>query len=287
MLKQRVLTAIVLLVVLLAALLAPTPWPLAVLLTLMAACALWEWLRLTQRTGSHLPAGVAAITGIVMLCFVTGWLSQPASPWTWTLLLALNDWAIPCMALAWVLGATTLVVQGQATHAAHGRLLSLFGLLAVVAAWAALLQLFRIHGAWFLVTLLALIWFADIAAYFTGRAFGRRKLAPRVSPGKTWEGAIGGVAAATLWVSLTMMWPGSFGHELAQHWPAWSVPCLAALLAALSIVGDLFESLLKRRAGVKDSSQLLPGHGGVYDRIDALLPVAPVAFMLITGHSMS
>src|SRR5690606_32908688 len=134
----------------------------------------------------------------------------------------------------------------------------------------------------FLVSLLALIWFADIAAYFSGKALGRHKLAPRVSPGKTWEGALGGVLAATAWVLASSYWPDSFGHVLMQRWSWWLVALIAVFLAALSIVGDLFESLLKRRAGVKDSSQLLPGHGGVYDRIDALLPVAPIA-LLLTG----
>src|SRR3546814_4210331 len=107
------------------------------------------------------------------------------------------------------------------------------------------------------------------------------KLAPRVSPGKTWEGAVGGVVAATLWVVVSSFWEGSFGFVLRQYWPWAGVIVISVALAALSIVGDLFESLLKRRAGAKDSSGLLPGHGGVYDRIDALLPVAPVAFLLI------
>src|SRR5690606_4973316 len=138
------------------------------------------------------------------------------------------------------------------------------------------------YGAWCLVSMMALIWCADIAAYFTGRAIGRRKLAPSVSPGKTWEGAVGGVVAAAVWTIGTVAIPGSFGAVLAQYWSLPVVFILACLMAALSIIGDLFESLLKRRAGVKDSSRLLPGHGGVYDRIDALLPVAPVA-ILLTG----
>jgi len=121
-----------------------------------------------------------------------------------------------------------------------------------------------------------------VAAYFTGRAFGKRKLAPKVSPGKTWEGALGGMAAAAIWTTATVAAPGSFGAVLAQEWSLVSVFLLSCLLAAVSVMGDLFESLLKRRAGMKDSSQLLPGHGGVYDRIDALLPVAPVA-LLLTG----
>ncbi|MOA35419.1 Phosphatidate cytidylyltransferase [compost metagenome] len=121
---------------------------------------------------------------------------------------------------------------------------------------------------------------ADIAAYFAGRAFGKRKLAPRVSPGKTIEGAIAGVLGAVVWIGLSSLWAGSFGHALVERWTFWLALPIAALLGVVSIVGDLFESLLKRRAGRKDSSTLLPGHGGVYDRIDAILPVAPFALIL-------
>jgi phosphatidate cytidylyltransferase len=163
-----------------------------------------------------------------------------------------------------------------------GVALSLFGVVAIVAVWAALLEMFLVRGAWFLVSMMALVWFADIGAYFTGKALGKHKLAPKVSPGKTWEGAAGGVAAAVIWVVASSGIEGSFGAVLGQRWPLWGIALVTVFLTALSIVGDLFESLLKRRAGVKDSSALLPGHGGVYDRIDALLPVAPMA-LLLTG----
>ncbi|TEA77642.1 phosphatidate cytidylyltransferase [Allopusillimonas ginsengisoli] len=288
MLKQRVITAIVLLAVLLAALLAPSPLPLVLLLTLIAACALWEWLRLTwPGAGQSGPAAVAAVVGVGLMILALQWLSTQPPQWTWTALLHANRWALPVVAAIWLVGATGMVLRGQAAHRANGLLLSLFGLAAVVTCWVALVQLYRIHGAWYLVSLLALIWIADISAYFVGKALGRHKLAPRVSPGKTWEGAAGGVVGATVWVMLTMLWPGSFGAVLAERWAWWGVLLIAVFLAAISIMGDLFESLLKRRAGVKDSSQLLPGHGGVYDRIDALLPVAPFAFLLSTGFGSS
>jgi len=131
-------------------------------------------------------------------------------------------------------------------------------------------------------TLWALVWCADIAAYAVGRTLGRHKLAPQVSPGKSREGAVGGVVAAVLWLAATAVWwPDSFGALLLNRlgWPGLLLS--GVVLAAWSIVGDLFESLLKRRAGVKDSSRLLPGHGGVYDRIDAVLPVAPAAVLLL------
>jgi phosphatidate cytidylyltransferase len=283
MLKQRVITAVALLAVLLGTLLVPSLWPLIVLLTVTAGCALWEWLRLTwPQPDTAWPACLAVASAGVLFCIAYYWLEADPAGWALALQEATNRWLMPVVVAIWVFGAGALVIQGQSARRSGGAALSLFAFAAVFAVWAALVQIFVARGAWYLVSLMALIWFADIAAYFTGKALGRHKLAPRVSPGKTWEGAVGGVLAATLWVWASSLWAGSFGAELFQKWPWWGVVLVAVFLAALSIVGDLFESLLKRRAGVKDSSQLLPGHGGAYDRIDALLPVAPLA-MLMTG----
>src|SRR5699024_4210309 len=135
--------------------------------------------------------------------------------------------------------------------------------------------------ALFLLSFMGLISTADSVAYFVGRSFGKHKLAPRVSPGKTWEGAIGGVLGGLFWMLLSALWEGSFSFWLHAYWGLGLTVILGIVLIAVSILGDLFESLLKRRAGFKDSSQLLPGHGGVYDRIDALYPVAPLALLLM------
>lgn len=279
MLMQRVLTAIVLLVVLLGALLVSSPWPLIVLLLLMAGCALWEWLRLSLAQAWQ-PAApwVAIFASIFMFWLVWGWM--PPSEAVPAADQLVHPWIIWMALAGWAMLAVPQVLQGHTAERRSVVALSVFGVLAVLAAWAALVLLFMEFGAWCLVSMMALIWFADIAAYFTGKAFGKHKLAPKVSPGKTWEGAIGGVLAAAVWTTATAFVPGSFGAILAQQWSLPLVFLMAAALAVLSVVGDLFESLLKRRAGVKDSSSLLPGHGGVYDRIDALLPVAPVAVML-------
>jgi phosphatidate cytidylyltransferase len=133
------------------------------------------------------------------------------------------------------------------------------------------------RSPWLLLAAMALVWVADIAAYFAGRAYGRRKLAPAISPGKTWEGAIGAVAAVLVYGLAVMAFAGglpSFGLLL--------VSALAlVLLTAMSIVGDLFESLMKRQAEVKDSSQLLPGHGGVLDRIDSLTATLPLLALVL------
>jgi phosphatidate cytidylyltransferase len=171
----------------------------------------------------------------------------------------------------------------------------LAGLVLLLMSWLALIQAHRL-GVNFLLSVLVLVWAADVVAYFAGRALGGRffsaRLAPAISPGKTWEGALGGFAGVVLIASLWLLWdrqhPGleaSLHTRLWQHgvWlalPAW------AFLTAMSVVGDLVESLVKRSAGVKDSSGLLPGHGGVLDRVDALLPTLPLAMMLVSWLEM-
>ena len=159
---------------------------------------------------------------------------------------------------------------------------SILGLILLPATWFALVFL-RDLGLIFLLTSLALVWVADIGAYFVGKAFGKHKLAPQISPGKSIEGAIGGLALCYLYALLcTVYLP--FEDSIFGAWAlrfGW-VPMflMVTVLTAFSIFGDLFESQFKRLAGVKDSSHLLPGHGGVLDRVDALLPVMPIAALL-------
>jgi phosphatidate cytidylyltransferase len=162
-------------------------------------------------------------------------------------------------------------------------------LLALWLAWLAVAQAKSI-GVNFLLSILLLVWVADIFAYFAGRALGgrfsRSKLAPSISPGKSWEGVWGGmigvIVLAFAWQMADKVFasavPSVFSH-IGRH-GAWVLLASSLFLAAMSVLGDLFESLVKRSAGVKDSSGLLPGHGGVLDRIDALLPVLPLAMML-------
>lgn len=278
MLKQRVITAIVLLALLLPALFWRTPQPFIALLLVLIAAAGWEWGRLNGL--GH--AGSVAAGGITLALCLAAWLAGlPEQPLAvlWTLAAA-----------AWVLGGAWLVLVGvpgwpripQAVRLAAG-------VLALCLAWLAAAQA-RMQGVNFLLSVLVLVWVADIFAYFAGRAFGlkftRRKLAPAISPGKSWEGVWGGVAGvvvlALAWVWADAAWQAteaSLYTRLASL--GWPVLLLAVVfLTAMSVVGDLVESLVKRSAGVKDSSQLLPGHGGVLDRVDALLPALPIAMML-------
>jgi phosphatidate cytidylyltransferase len=163
------------------------------------------------------------------------------------------------------------------------------GIFVLCLAWLAMAQA-RVIGINFLLSALVLVWVADIFAYFAGRALGgrfsRSKLAPTISPGKSWEGVWGGmvgvVVLAFAWSWGDSHWqasvPSLFTKTLANGW--WVLLLAAIFMAAMSVVGDLVESLIKRSAGAKDSSGLLPGHGGVLDRVDALLPTLPLAMML-------
>jgi phosphatidate cytidylyltransferase len=163
-------------------------------------------------------------------------------------------------------------------------LLSLVYAFAIVGCFASIIVLFS-HSPLFLLSVMAIVWVADIGAYFSGKAFGKRKLAPSISPGKSWEGAIGGGIAVLVLATLSVAYGGdafadTFAARVAHGfgWPA--LLAILVLMVAASVVGDLFESQLKRRAGMKDSSNLLPGHGGVLDRIDALIPVLPLAALI-------
>lgn len=277
MLKQRVITAVILIALLLGAIAAPTPWALVLILCLMASAALWEWLRLSAGDSTPLPLVVALLFAAGTFYYASQWIESAEAGQghsSWFVLLA------PMVLAYWLLGVGMMLGLAQTEQRQSQVALSLFGLASIAVAWAALVDMWLYRGAWYLLSLLIVVWVADIAAYFTGKAFGKRKLAPRISPGKTWAGFGGGVLGVVLWVLISAQWSGSFAAELVQNWSWFGAVTFAVILAAFSVMGDLFESLLKRRAGYKDSSQLLPGHGGVLDRIDALIPVAPLAAFL-------
>lgn len=280
MLKQRVITALVMMAILMPALFWKTPEPFLAISLVMLAAAGWEWGRL-----NGLPQGTNIALGAITLAlcagaWVLGWPQRPSAT-LWLVVGAL-----------WVLGGAALVRSGvdgwpriPATLRVPG------GVLVLALAWLALAQA-RVIGPNFLLSILMLVWVADVFAYFAGRAIGgkftQRRLAPVISPKKSWEGVWGGLAGV---VVLAIAWAAADAAAQAQV-PSlysrlatlgWPVLVLGSVfLAAMSVVGDLAESLVKRSAGIKDSSQLLPGHGGVLDRVDALLPTLPLAMMLAT-----
>ncbi len=276
MLKQRIITALVLLAFFLFALFFPTIEPFALLVLALTVSAGWEWARL-----NGLPEAPARLTGAVLgavLGLVWWFLDPSQSPRViWWVAAAiwvpLSVWMLRRGVAGWGRWPVALRLPG--------------GLVLIACACFALIQA-RQMGLGFLLSVLTLVWMADIAAYFGGKAFGRRKLAPAISPGKSWEGVFSGMAgvillaAGWLWLDAQGLTdqPSLFSRLWASG-PLLAVPVLL-FLTGMSVVGDLVESLVKRSAGMKDSSQLLPGHGGVLDRVDALLPVLPLAMLFAT-----
>ena len=275
-LAQRVATAVVLVPLVLAALFLLPPFGWGLFALAFVAVAAHEWSRLAgYGTGGRwtLVAAVVvaaiALLGLPALGFARGWPTHVAAAICglaalfWLLVAPLwlaNGWPMP-----------RRVVTGVA------------GAVALVGAWLAVVEL-QARSPWLILAAMAVVWIADTAAYFAGRRFGRRKLAPRVSPGKTWEGVYGALAAVAVYALALVPLARAAGFDGAPDIPATlAFVAFVMLLAAVSVVGDLYESMLKRQAGAKDSGTLLPGHGGVLDRIDALIAAMPFAALAATA----
>jgi phosphatidate cytidylyltransferase len=271
MLRTRVLTALVMLAVVLAALflLPRTGW--IAFCAVFLGIAAWEWGALTA-----LASGARyAFSGLLVVLFVLPSVLQPAGAnglyapvWVyyagalfWAILVPLWMWRRPrIQGRFWLLAAGALVL---------------------LPAFAAVVELRAVHP-WLLIGALVIVWISDTAAYFVGVSYGRHKLAPTISPGKTWEGVAGALVAVAVYA---LVWASLGSPAGMAAWPGgprmWMLPVLLGL-AVVGMIGDLFESLIKRQAGVKDSGTFLPGHGGLLDRIDApaaMLPFAVLAFV--------
>ncbi|HVW49154.1 MAG TPA: phosphatidate cytidylyltransferase [Trinickia sp.] len=272
MLKTRVITAVVLLAVLLPVTLFAPVAAFGALIAVALVLGAWEWARLLKLPGLA-PVGYAVLAALALAASTRlGIGVRAARP------------LFEAAGVFWILaGPFVLIRKPTLAHGAWRLFLILAGLVVLVACWHALVAA-RALGVAFVLSVLVVVWLADIGAYFAGKAFGKHKLAPAISPGKTWEGALGGWLAVMI-VAVAVMASHAFAptlvSQLALRVGAARTLLALTVLVAFSIVGDLFESMLKRQAGVKDSSALLPGHGGVLDRIDALLPVLPLAMLLI------
>jgi phosphatidate cytidylyltransferase len=262
-LKERVLTAVVMAAVMLGVMLGLPPIATVWLLTVLVLVGAWEW---AGFAGFARPVARAAFTAAMALALVASLYLYRESPGfvRITLWVAMAWWFA---AFLWLCLAPSRVTRVTATLA---------GLLSLVPCWVALVHVtFTTQSTHWVLFTLALVWAADTGAFFAGRWLGRVPLAPRVSPKKTWEGAFGGIFASALvaWAAATWLFP-------VEVWPFVFV-CVA--VAAISIVGDLTESMLKRSAGIKDSGSLFPGHGGMLDRIDSVTAAAPaLVFALIS-----
>ncbi|WP_296948931.1 phosphatidate cytidylyltransferase [uncultured Massilia sp.] len=271
MLKTRVITAVVLLAVLLPILYFNNFTAFAVVATVFFGAAIWECFRLFNPGTQNAHIIALLWTAAFAVALFTDRINT-------------SFWAALSLALWIARFAPSLKTGLPPLGTPTNTLLSLVYGFAVVGCFAAIVELYS-YSPLFLLSVLAIVWVADIGAYFAGKAFGKRKLAPSISPGKSWEGAIGGGIAVLVLGALSVAFGGpALANTFAvrvQHSYGWGVLLLVlAVMVAASIVGDLFESQLKRRAGMKDSSNLLPGHGGVLDRIDALIPVLPLAALI-------
>lgn len=263
MLKQRIITALVLLPFALGGFFLLDGGLFALFIGAVVSLGGWEWARLAGFSAQLQRVGFAALVAVLLAGLY--WLPMLAP---WVLLLAVVWWAL----------ATFLVIGYPGTRrfwaSAPSRLL--IGLLILLPAWQGLVLFKQWPEANLLIlAVMVLVWGADIGAYFSGRRFGKRKLAPEVSPGKSWEGVFGGLFATLMICAVVGVYRD------------WSITHLllallgTALVVMMSVVGDLTESMFKRQAGIKDSSNLLPGHGGVLDRIDSLTAAIPVFAALL------
>jgi phosphatidate cytidylyltransferase len=267
-LATRVATAAVLIAAVLGALFMLPPVGFGVVVLGVIAAGAFEWAKLIGFAGSRLVAFVALTCG-VGAALLAGAAPQPGGGWPPRIVLAVCGVAT----LFWLGMGTPSVLLNRQPQSALLRALA--GILVLLGAFVAVVEL-QARSPWLVLAAMAIVWIADTAAYFAGRRFGRHKLAPRISPGKTWEGAAGAVIAVIVYALLLTPLAARAGLQApvgALAIAAWIA--FVIVLVALSIVGDLHESLLKRRAGVKDSGTLLPGHGGVLDRTDALLAAMP------------
>jgi phosphatidate cytidylyltransferase len=257
---KRIVTAVVLGAALLVVLLGLPPAFSVALVSVAVLAGAWEWSGFLKVTS---PALRAAYVGLIAaLIWGTRGIAASHAGRDALITAAVIWW---CVALLWV----ALAPQRASTATA-----ALAGVLALVPAWLALVCMrLTDDGAQWVVFTLILVFAADIGAYTGGRLFGRVRLAPRVSPGKTWEGVLGGILLSSAWALAGSAW---------FHVPWRSFVPLCAAVVAFSIVGDLTESMLKRFAGLKDSGSLLPGHGGMMDRLDSITAAAPVMFFGLT-----
>jgi phosphatidate cytidylyltransferase len=268
MLKTRIVTAVIMLAILLPVLFLLPPIYLSGLFLLILVATAWEWSRLIAPNASYAAYFYALVCTMAVL-------------FLWFFAVPTVEIALLSIALAfWIIGMPMILSQGIHLSLLRWRFIfSVLGFIILPTAWLSL-DVLREIGLWWLLSALRLVWLADIGAYFVGKSFGRRKLASQISPGKSVEGALGGLALCLVYaIGCAHYLPagdtlfGSFQSKWGWGW----MLLMTTVLVAYSIMGDLFESQLKRIAKVKDSSHLLPGHGGFLDRVDALLPVMPIA----------
>lgn len=267
MLKTRVITAILLVTGLLVTVFLASKQVWALLTLAISLLAVSEWANLIRlsRVQSFGYIALAILVGVLLML-------------PFPILITYQNLAVLVLlmlsALFWIFVAPIWLHQRKSCQ--NTFMMSLVGILLITATWLALVGLREINP-WLLLAVLGTVSLADSAAYFAGKRFGRNKLAPNISPGKTWEGVLGALISVTVYGGFLCFY---------QQLNLWLIPALW-LVVGFSIMGDLLESLMKRQAGLKDSGQLLPGHGGVLDRIDGFVPTLPMVLLFIYGLQFS
>ena len=280
MLKQRVITAIIITAAFISALLFLSPYNFSLIMAVVVAYAAWEWSDLSSISNKAIR--LLYVLSVVVLLVLSGYvlgLTMPisrSSPLNLDTSKSLMAWLAPwwAIALLWVQGyPSSAVIWGSCW------IRGVLGYLVLVPAWLALVILIHAaQGGWLIFAVVLIVALADIGAYFSGRKFGKHKLASNVSPKKTWEGLLGGVATNILLVI-------ALGDFLKLNPDQWLMLLGVVMITVLaSVLGDLLESMIKRHRGIKDSGNILPGHGGVLDRLDSLTAALPV-FTLVFIYS--
>ena len=297
MLITRVITAVVLLLILAVLISLSDPLYFVLFISLASATLAYEWLRMTLPSKAKEPIAAVIGIGMFILFVLAYWLFMSGEQNNIVTMLhhplALNSspWATAVFAtfimlqffisFIWIFLIPMNVYIGNTSTNAESTMHSIWAIFAVSSAWFAILATYLFLGSWFLLSFLIIIWAADIFAYFGGRFFGGAKLAPAVSPGKTRSGALCGMLAVTIWMLVSAYMDNTFAAMILRDMGLAGVVGVGLLIAVVSIAGDLYESLIKRRAQVKDSSRLLPGHGGVWDRLDSVIAVSPFAMCFV------
>ncbi|MDI1361693.1 phosphatidate cytidylyltransferase [Methylotenera sp.] len=262
MLKTRVITAVILTIGFLMVLFLASKMVWTCFTLVATLVGVWEWAKLIKlnKQETHIYVSFALAIGLLLIFTIDTSFALYRDK--------IIDGLLKLSALFWIVFSPIWLISRKKIN--QKLLMACLGLILLLATWIGLIGL-QSKSPWLLLGVLAIVWLADIAAYFAGKRFGRHKLAPEISPGKTWEGVAGAILAATIYGLVFCYY---------MHYSRWLIVGLW-LIVVLSVMGDLFESLLKRQAGVKDSSHLLPGHGGVLDRIDGLIPTLPLVLFYI------
>lgn len=271
MLRQRVITALLILLIFLCTLFAAPGFVFVILITILLLISAWEWANIAywhrpmQRFIYVLATGLL-LSVVVVIADISPKLTMNTEIIRYLLIISVSWWGL---SLLWLQSYPASAVLWSRRW-----VLALVGWLILIPAWAALLYLHGLkHGNWLIVLVVAIVITADVGAYFSGKVLGKNKLAPIISPGKSWEGFCGGLIA-TAFLALSVAWMLDFSQWI-------QLVTVIVLVALASIVGDLVESMAKRNRGIKDSGSMLPGHGGFLDRLDSLTAAVPVFALAI------